>query len=516
MTSKESTEPDHELISADAANDAAPPERRRLDLAALLVWLTVLVLGVGLVAGRAQLALPRYGWSLGPLPTHPYSLRMLALPVLIGAVLAALLLAIGRFDHRPRRAAAVSVALLVAGHLALSITLDWGQGRSTWCGNAVATTWSEVSNGYFTAATQIDDLSAFLHDYAATQAASGNKLSTHPPGAVLAYWLPLRLWQRSPLVKTFAEALLHWLVSGDGNDLYLMLIRFPSVPHLSGTLMAGALWCVLSVALLGALTVIPVYLLGARFGGPRTGVVAAALFCLMPNSLYYVLSLDVVLMLFTALALAAMAAGLDSERRALPWGVGAGIWLGAALSVSLGALASVALTVGLGVAMVIARRGDPRRLAVACAGLLVGLAAVLAIWQAAGVQVVPVVVNGLGAHRHGVAGTSGRPYFPWVVWNLVDYSLLVGLPVVVVAMAGLRRRGLVAPALAVAVVIVLLSLSGIVKAETERLWIFANPLLAAAAAVVAAERAGWYVTLASQPLWLLMTALSLPPLVRPW
>lgn len=508
------------LPEPDGDADQAPPSvtvvRRPLDLTALLVFATVAALGGGLVAGRVELGLPAFGWSLRPLPIHPYPAKAMVLPLLLGLGLAAAVWAIRRLDRRPRRAACTAVSLLVLGHFALSLTTDWGQGSSAWCGNAVATTWSEVSNGYFTAANNIDDVHAFLASYAATQTSAGNKLSTHPPGAVLAYWLPLSVWRQSPLISAFAEALLHWLVSRDTNDFYLLLVRFPSVPHLPGTLMAGALWCVLSIAFLGSLTVIPVYLLGARFGTRRTGIVAAGLFCLMPSSLFFALSLDVVLMMLTAWGLAAMAAALDSERRALPWGVLAGLWLGLALSVSLGALASVALTLGLGAAMVRCRRGNWHRLAVAAAGLLVGLAAILVGWQAAGVDVLAVVVNGLGAHHHGVAGTAFRPYFPWVVWNLVDYALLVGLPIVVTAMAGVRRREAVAPALAVLAVLLLLSASGIVKAETERLWIFANPLLAASAAVVAAERASWRATLASQPLWLLLTALSLPPLVRPY
>jgi 4-amino-4-deoxy-L-arabinose transferase-like glycosyltransferase len=385
--------------------------------------------------------------------------------------------------------------------------------------NTVASTFSEVSNGYFATASRIERVPRFLRDYAELQRTGPQKLKTHPPGAVLAYWLPLTIYQRLPGVEAAMVRLIRaW--AGDTNDVYLAIQQYPNVAnqHLPDYLMGAALFCSLWLALAGALAVLPAYWLGAAGGDRRAGVLAAILLALMPNSLFYWLSLDTLLVTLLAAALAGVVYALPGDRlRAWP-ALGAGVGLGLTLFVSLGALAACGLS---GVyALLAAARGRARwRHAVGALVLVAsGVALVTAAVTLAGVDTAAVLYQGLTAHRHGGAGVQYRPYAPWVVFNVVDYVLLAGLPLTVVALGGLGRdcaEPVRSIGLAALATLLLLDLSGVTRAETERLWIFLNPALAATAAAAAVARAERFWTLAIQPLQLLLMALALPPLVRP-
>lgn len=502
-------------MNCRASTEPSPaPQAPRRPVLLWVVGSLTLILAVGLVAGGWELALPAAGWSLRPQDYHPYAPTALLGPLLLGLLAAAALVAAAR---RPRPAATVgALALLTVVHLQAAILIDGGGARLPWAVNSLGTVLSDVSNGYFAAAERIGALRPWLADYHELQARDGYKLSTHPPGAVLAYWLPLRLYQQLPPVRALAGGWLDGLTGGETATLAEVLARIPTVQPSNADRLAAALWCLLWIAAAGSLTVWPVYLLGARWGGPRVGLAAAGLFCLLPSSLLYTASLDVVLLLLTAWALVALDWGLTSARGPWAGGLAAGLALGAALSASIGAAASVGLVVAYGLAQVWAGAVESRRLGLVLAALGGGLLVVALGALALGVRVPTVLANGLGAHQHGAGGTGHRPYWPWAVWNLVDYALLVGPPVVAVALAGWRQRAIAAPVVAVVGLLVLLSASGIVKAETERLWIFANPLLATAAAAAAAARADYRAVWGWQALWLAAVALSLPPLVRPY
>ena len=47
---------------------------------------------------------------------------------------------------------------------------------------------SDSINGYYTVATRIQDIGAFLRDYPALMPTLPNHVTTHPPGIVLLFW----------------------------------------------------------------------------------------------------------------------------------------------------------------------------------------------------------------------------------------------------------------------------------------------------------------------------------------
>lgn len=480
-----------------------------------------MLLGVGLLRpGGIELA-PAPGWSLRPQPYHPYHPTSL-IPALAALLLFGLPIAlIARREPLGRAPALVAVGLCGALCLALQFTLDLGDGPTGWFQNAVSATWSRLSNGYFEAAYRLTDPLSYLREYREIQAADTMKLSTHPPGAVLGYWLALRLWDALPFLHGPAESLARSLAGGSLLATLDVLRAPPYVPRDFGpSAVLPALWCVFCIAVVGASVVLPTYLLAAADGQHRRGVLAAALVSLAPSTLFYYLSIDGVLMTLLAWTTVALVAAVRSPTRIWP-AAAAGALLGVSLLISLGSAAG-GLVALLYVALAARDGALSRREAVAVlAALAVGTVAVLLAISLAGLQTWPVLRACLAAHESGPGGTGHRPYLPWVLVNPLDYLLLLGLPLAAVAIEGALRGDLGEPSLvrlsrAALLGLVLLDLSGTVKGETERLWMFFNPWLAASAAAAAVGRSERFWPLLCQPLQLLLMALALPPLVRPF
>lgn len=478
----------------------------------------MLLLGLALIRFRLDLAVP-FGWTLAPPPGAPYPATA-ALPSLL--LILGLGLPVWWLARRPGLGAGrawLAVALLGLLSAGLMQTSEAGLGRRGWVVNSVASTCSSISNGYFVAALEVDDVGWFLAGYDELQRRDTGKLSTHPPGAVMVYWLALRAYRLPG-----AQAVSTWLIrkcAGGTADVRLEIAAYPNVPpSLTTQDMPAALWSALFISLLAATAVVPTYLLGAADGDRRAGVLAAALLALMPNVVLYRLSLDGLLMALGAWSLVGLVWAARDARRGWLWALAAGVALGLAGFVSLGAAPMAGL--GLAYLLLTLRSGElsPAR----AAGLLLCLAAgallVLGAAALGGLAVWTVFRQALELHRHGGGGIGYREYLPWLLFNLVDYAAFVGLPVCLIAGDGIARGGLASTAgrlgWALAAVLLLLDLSGTVRAETERLWLFMNPLLAASAAAAAVGRADRLWPLATQPLQVLLLILALPPLVRPY
>ncbi len=484
----------------------------------------VLLLGLLLIRLRVNLA-GGGGWFLQPSPDHPYPLGAfvpaLVLLAGVGALVGLLVLPRREQPLSGWRAAAAVLLLLMLTAL-LQVTGDWGRGPLFWVQNAIASTWSNLSNGYFFEALKVRHLGEWLGDYHEIQRTNPMKLGTHPPGAVIAYWVPLHLWLHAEPLQRLSEAAVELFSFGQLRLVYGMAMEPPNVPRELGPQhLPVTLFCLLTVAWAGASAVIPTYLLGASGGSRRRGVLAAAVLAVCPNVAFYALTLDGLLMCLAAWALVGV---VYAERAARPrWlaAAGAGVALGLGLLISL----QTAATVVLAVAYLVVRAGAhvERRRPCVLLGLavLAGVALVLVAVSLAGLRTATVFAQCLQAHHSGGGGIGHRAYLPWLLFNLVDYVALAGIPLAWAAVEAVLRRdapGETLRSLAVATfaVLLLLNFSGAVKGETERLWLFLNPPLAAVAAAAAAGRPARAWPLACLPLQWLLLALSLPPLVRPY
>ena len=75
-------------------------------------------------------------------------------------------------------------------------------------------------------------------------------------------------------------------------------------------------------------------------------------------------------------------------------------------------------------------------------------------------------------YLQGVA--SRRPYWFWVVGDLVVFLVGLGIPAAALWLRGVELRD--PPAVALAVTLLVATASGFAKAEVERIWMFLHPL----------------------------------------
>jgi hypothetical protein len=88
-------------------------------------------------------------------------------------------------------------------------------------------------------------------------------------------------------------------------------------------------------------------------------------------------------------------------------------------------------------------------------------------------------------YRTGIA--QGRPYWFWVAGSPTAFLITVGLPITWLAVRALALGRSVA--VAIFAVLLVATVLGFTKAETERIWLFFAPFLClAAAAVLPGER----------------------------
>ncbi len=166
-------------------------------------------------------------------------------------------------------------------------------------------------------------------------------------------------------------------------------------------------------------------------------------------------------------------------RRADAFALGGGLLFGVAAFLSYG----LVLPAVIPLVVAIARR-RMRPIAVACLGALPVFAAFLAagFWWFAGLEAT--------RERYFAGVASRRPYSYFVVGNLGAFAIAVG-PAVAVALAWLRDRTvwlLVGGAL---LVVVLADVSGMSKAEVERIWIPFVPWVVLATAAFGGTRRRW-------------------------
>lgn len=268
--------------------------------------------------------------------------------------------------------------------------------------------------------------------------------ATHPPGAVLLEWALWRLSGRSLLAVAAA------------------------------------------LALMGALGVVAVAGLALELYGREASRTAAVLFATAPGVLLFsATSADAIFMTVTGLAIAA----LVRAPRSSGWALAAGALAALALAFTWGALALG--PIGVGVALISLRQRPPgpiaRRGLLVLAGLFLGW---LALRLLVGVDL--VADWGPAAHRQVAFVSHQRSYWYWLLGNVVAFLVVAGAlnsgSIVAVTLARWRARRLGMETI-LWITLVLATLTGEFKGETDHNWLFMMPLaIAVAAAGTSIER----------------------------
>jgi len=332
--------------------------------------------------------------------------------------------------------------------------------------------------GYVLDSGLAPDARTLLADWPAVSAGLNQHSKTHPPGPLLAVRALDLLGRRLPSDPEGERGLVSYASESLEREVARVALRSHKTPRAlpaPGTLVLLAFL----LPLLSALTAWPVHRLAAALGlAPGAALLAAALWLTVPARAVFTPSLDQALP-FLVVASAWMAASGGRWRALL-----AGLLLALAVFFSYGYLAAAPL-VGL-LALTAKPRPVERTLLLAAGFLLPWIALALA----AGYD--PWASFRVATESHHAIAVASRSYGTWLIWNPYDFLLLLGPAVLIPAAAALftrdEERRLAHRALAWSwwALLLALILSGTVRGEVGRIWLFLMPfacLLAAAEAV---------------------------------
>ena len=401
--------------------------------AALAVLVAVL-----LFANVLPLGIPgEWEWPYWPSDAGP-SLTRLALlpPVLLGPLLLAALRTGARRALRRWETGLVLAGVAVLHALLLVVGIPavtppgWPQvPAAVRVGQLVA---SDGAFAYYGAALKAGDAGTLLatHEQMMADPATPDRIRTHPPGPPLVYLAILRAFDSLPYSTTRTLERTLGLAAFQGETLRAA-VRGPLPLHLSPHEALGAVVCGYATALLGALAIIPVFLLGNEIGGQRVGLAAACVYAVTPSALVFVPAIDPWV---TALAATCLWLTLAAARRGSLWlAAAAGTALWAALQVSFGAIALVPIG---GLVLLLLRGRQIRRCAL-LVGPFVAVPVVLSllVWGVTSYNTFHAFTLSQAAHG-GV--TARRTYLPWVAMDPLDFIFGFGVCASVCAMVATR------------------------------------------------------------------------------
>ncbi len=369
-------------------------------------------------------------------------------------------------------------------------------------------------------------------------------VATHPPGAVLFYYAARKIYENVPLVgatfsaiapgitaastESVAQTVRGQLKRSDASDA--------NAPVFPDDAVGSAIWCAFLLSLCVGLTVLAVYKLASgesstRLGDnaanverekherrqderqrEKRGLLGAILFAFAPSVGLFAFSLDALVMCLVAWSLVLLSRRLTSDAKG---GIAAaffgGALLGLATFVSFGALAvwglvvfAFALSFGwrafltvpqFVVGDVLSRRKPKVHRPISdLALILLGFGA---IWFVL-ILIFPMQIGAIysrAMNAHHAATLTTRSYAGWALLNGFFFLLFCGWPLAVGFLRGAWRQIAAARTrqivlwnaarlwgVAALLLCVALSLSGNVRGETERLWLFLVPPLCAFAA----------------------------------
>ncbi|MGX6602993.1 hypothetical protein ACWKSP_12765 [Micromonosporaceae bacterium Da 78-11] len=253
--------------------------------------------------------------------------------------------------------------------------------------------------------------------------------------------------------------------------------------------LGGGAWAAILCILVGATVTVSIPVTLHALGATDAARAVVPFLVLFPGAVWVGASADG---LFAGVAAAGLAL-LAVAARPLT-GVAAGVVLGGALYLNYGLILLGPLA--LAVFLLKGRRSVP-----VPAGAVLGFLAVVTAFTAAGFWWFDGYLLVKQRYYQGLA--SQRPYLYWVWANLAALTLSAGpvLAPILRRAVVLRRSAVAALPLAAATSILLADLSGLSKAETERIWLpFAGWLLAGAALLPARTRRGWLIVQAGTAL----------------
>ena len=327
------------------------------------------------------------------------------------------------------------------------------------------------NSGYFTTAVSTPDLHSLLANFPAQMASLPIHAQSHPPGAVIAQWLSWQVFQALP---PLADAI--------AMPLRTLQCHNPGLMMLDNAQIASASIGML-LPLLGGLAVWPLYALAKRISNGRVAAITALVFPLLPLFAMWMSQWDQVYPLLLFVGLYFAHTGLEKNSW---WRIfAAGVPLSIASFFSVGNFVLMVIVGLYGAAWLwfqrkAVRLSLPRSLGLAITFAFGGISIWLLYWLLYGVN--PFSVISTGSRLAFESTTGNRSYGVWLLGNPIDFLVFLGFPITILLLYNLIKhipfpRSLLPLAIATFGTLILLWLSGIVRGEVGRLWMYFGPLV---------------------------------------
>ena len=410
-----------------------PSPKSRLPLLALLSGIIPALLALV----QAPWINGPYYWKWGYLDLNPAP--FLALGMLAWAVLYWV-------DSRGSGGSRASLVALIA--LAWTLTFSF----TAFTSNGLSTVEERVKHpditSYYTEALKIESVGVWLDEFDQRLPRMVGHAGTHPPGPMLWYWF-------------WTQVL--------GPD-------------------AGARYGGLLLGVISGLVVLPLFSLVVRLTGDRSAALATAgVWAVLPASTIMLGSLDAAYPALTASLLILWIGAAWDGRTAAAAGFGLVLFVSLMFSHTFWVLGALFVLLAIAPAAFGADAYDQVRrfarasaVALAVAGGLFGAA-----WMIFGYDHYAALNQSMRI-QEGFAGMLKRPWAYTVAWDIYDFFLASGwVSFGVIVAFGLRWRSQGAPtpapwmpafAASAIAALAIVDLSGIVRGETARVWLFLQPL----------------------------------------
>jgi hypothetical protein len=327
------------------------------------------------------------------------------------------------------------------------------------------------NSGYFTTAVAAPNLNQLLANFPALMPQLPIHAQSHPPGAEIVHWL---VWQALRAIPPLADSIAMPLRTLQCHNSGIMALDNAQIASAS----IGML-----LPLLGGLAVWPLFAFAKRVSTSTAAAITVMVFPLLPLFALWMSQWDQIYPLLLFIGLYFAHTGLEKNSW---WRVfAAGVPLSIASFFSVGN-AVLMVIVGLyGLAWLWFQRASLRpsisqslRLAITFA---VGCTSIwLLYWLLYGINPLSVISTGSRLAFESTTGT--RSYGLWLLGNPIDLLVFLGFPIVILLLYNLIKRppfpkSLLPIAIATFGALLLLWLSGIVRGEVGRLWIYFGPLV---------------------------------------
>ena len=314
--------------------------------------------------------------------------------------------------------------------------------------------------------------------------ATGAHRVTEPLTSRFDYWAAMPAVRRPGLgtfVRTYLDRLDAYPVHVQGHPPGL-LVLYGALDRVGLT---GPGWAAAAVVAIGASGVAAVLVVARCVAGEDAARRAAPFLVLAPLALFVATTGDAVFLALAAWSIALLALAAEHRRPALAVAAGA---VGATTLYFTYGL--VPLLAALGAVVLWRWRSQAGRLALATAA---GAVAIVVAWTAAGFW----WLDGLDASHHfyGVRAGNDRPYLYFLVADLAVFALMLG-PAGIAGLTRVARSSVAVLVFAAIAAVAVADISGLSKAEVERIWLPFLPWVLLATATL--PRAGARRWLAAQ------------------